>query len=115
MLAPRIRDGVLEIHDGVNPAPTVVSPRSTRIVQVLNLGMRVVVREDYYQFAGGSNVYCVDGRGRHIWDAELPMSDDKYANPVSYDSGVLTCASWNGFTCTIDPESGKIVSSEFTK
>ncbi len=111
----QIRDGVLKIHDAGDVVTARVSPRSTTIVQALQVGSRIVVREDYYQFVGGTNVYCVDRFGRLVWDAELSMPDDTYANPVFLDSGLLSCGSWNGITCAIDPKSGKIVSSELTK
>lgn len=114
MLDIQIRDCAIKIHVSEDTNPATVSPRSTNIVKALQVGTRIVVREDYYQFVSGSNVYCVVSAGRHIWDAEVPMAGDAYANPVFLDSGVLTCHSWNGITCAVGPEFGKILSSELT-
>jgi outer membrane protein assembly factor BamB len=87
-------------------------PVGTSIVQLLPLGQRVLVREDYYQFPrGSSNVYCLDADFQQIWSAELPDQSDVY---VRIDSGP-SCSSWNGFYCTIDPDTGRIIKKEFTK
>ena len=91
-------------------------PLGTKIVQVLVKGDGIILREDYYQFpAGRSNVYCLDQDLALKWAAELPMPTDVYANPVIDRGETLECGSWQGFTCQLDPGSGKIVGSLFTK
>ena len=88
----------------------------TQIVQLLPVGENVVVREDYYEFPrGASNVYCVNAQLETIWEAELPHPTDAYANPVVEDASALRCASWDGFTCDIDPQSGRLLKQSFTK
>jgi hypothetical protein len=88
----------------------------TKIVQMLRKDERVVIREDCYEFpTGRSNVYCLDHDLALIWVAELPMATDVYANPVIDKGETLECASWQGYTCQLDPESGKIVGSLFTR
>jgi len=92
------------------------SVRATEVVQLLPIGENVVVREDYYNFPRGtSNVYCVDAELRTVWEAELPHPTDAYANPVVQIQGALQCASWDCFTCDLDPQTGKILKQSFTK
>jgi hypothetical protein len=46
-----------------------------RIVQMLPLGDRVVVREDYRQFPKErSNLNCLNAELRRVWTAELPSA-----------------------------------------
>ena len=88
----------------------------TRIVQILRVGERVVVREDYYQFPKErSNLYCLDAELQPIWVAELPSHTDAYANAVTDTPDGLVCATWEGVTCTLDVETGRIRSKAFTK
>jgi hypothetical protein len=111
-----IRDGVLCKLDTTGAVVRTHRPVGTRIVQLLPLGDRIVVREDYYQFPRGtSNVYCLDAELQRVWAAELPAETDVYANPVVQREAQLSCASWDGSTCTIDPATGRITHEEFTK
>jgi hypothetical protein len=89
----------------------------TSVVQLLPLGAgRVVVRENYFRFPRGeSNVYCLDAALREVWRAELPAPSDVYANPVAADGGLLRVASWECWSCELEPASGRIVRKEFTK
>ena len=88
----------------------------TKVVQLLPLGAGVVVREDYYRYPPGvSNVYCLDADLCELWRAELPWPTDAYANPVVTRDGVLRVASWEGWTCDLDPQSGRILGKAFTK
>jgi outer membrane protein assembly factor BamB len=88
----------------------------TSIVQLLPLGSGVVVREDYYRHpAGVSNVYYLDAQLDEVWRAELPWPTDAYANPVTIVDGRLQVASWECWTCALDPSSGRIVRKDFTK
>ena len=92
-------------------------PLGTSIVQTLLVGSNVVVREDYYEFPRGqSNVYCLTENFDLAWSAELPWQNDVYANPViPTQEGFLSCASWDGMSCTIHPETGRIIKKVFTK
>ena len=92
-------------------------PIGTSIVQALPIGSRVVVREDYYEFPRGqSNVYCLTEDFDLAWTAELPWQNDIYANPViPTQDGFLSCASWDGMSCTLHPETGRIIKKVFTK
>jgi outer membrane protein assembly factor BamB len=75
-----------------------------------------VVREDYYGFPRGeSNVYCLEGDLRLRWRAELPRSSDVYAHPIFVTSAGVVCASWEGYTCTLDPATGRIRSKVLTR
>jgi hypothetical protein len=111
-----LRSGVLHTLTDEGAVLGVHQPIGSAIVQVLPSGCRLILREDYYSFpAGVSNVYCLDSQLRLLWNAELPSADDVYANPLVEDSQGLRCASWRGITCTLDPETGKIVSRQLTK
>ena len=93
-----------------------VAPIGTSIVQVLPVGSNLVVREDYYNFPPGrSNVYCLNSDFDLVWSAELPHQKDAYANPILESGRWLYCASWDCMNCTLDPETGRIVKSIFTK
>jgi hypothetical protein len=86
------------------------------VTQVLSKGNRLIIREDSYRFPQGhSNVYCLNQELELLWTAELPSPTDVYANAV-IDRGIsLECASWEGWDCVLDPETGKIIRKAFTK
>jgi putative acetyltransferase len=122
--APDQADYVFQIRDGgvgkVDAATgaTVGScpPIATLVVQVLVRGDLIVVREDYVQFPRGvANVYCLDRSLKRVWVAELPSETDAYANPVVDRGEHLECASWEGWTCDLDPRTGRIIRKMFTK
>jgi hypothetical protein len=92
------------------------APLGTSIIQVLPIGLGIVALEDYYKFPRGtSNLYFLSNDLSLVWSAELPSSDDVYANRVFEVSEGLICASWNGVTCTICPNTGRILKKVFTK
>ena len=91
-------------------------PIGTSVVQVLANGPNIVVREDYYQFPRGqSNVYCLTNDFELVWSAELPSQNDVYANPVKATPEALFCSSWDCMSCTLSPETGRILKKVFTK
>jgi hypothetical protein len=92
-------------------------PIGTSIVQTIPVASSVVVREDYYEFPRGkSNVYCLTEDFDLAWSAELPWQNDVYANPViPTQDGFLSCASWDGMSCKLHPETGRIIKKVFTK
>jgi hypothetical protein len=51
--------------------------------------------------------------GGSPWEAEFPEESDYYYKIVSWDP--LIALSFSGYRCRIDPATGKILSSEFTK
>jgi hypothetical protein len=93
-----------------------LAPAGTRVVQLLPKGGNLIVREDYYHFPeGASNLYCLDHDLQLLWTAELPSATDVYANEVIDRGDALECASWDGFTCLLSPETGQILRKVFTK
>jgi hypothetical protein len=69
--------------------------------------------------SGGGKVRNLHRKGRDgtiVWTAELPEVDgaDAYV-AVSLDRGALIAHSWSCFRVVIDPDSGRILESEFTK
>ena len=102
----RASDAIIRVH----------KPLGTKIVQVEPRTSGIIVREDYYRFPpGDSNVYLLDYAFRLIWRAELPKPTDSYANPVEDHGDYLQCASWECFSCRICPDTGRIISKQFTK
>jgi hypothetical protein len=117
-------DYVFQVRDGsvckvdATTGQTVAScpPTATRVVQIMVRGDLIVVREDYFQCPHGiSNVYCLDRRLQRVWAAELPSEMDVYANPLVERGEYLECASWEGWTCALDPRTGRIIRRTFTK
>ena len=111
-----IKDNMLCALDATGSIAHRRRPVGTRIVQLLPLGERLIVREDYYQFPPGiSNLYCLDKNLGPMWSAELPARSDIYAGTVIPTDAGLVCASWEGFSCTIDPGTGHITHRQLTK
>lgn len=95
----------------------IITPRHTRVVETVDTPFGKLVREDYYGYPQTeSNLYMVDHNGTPLWFAERAMADDAYANGIRMASEhAVKCSSWNGFDCEIDLQTGKLVSSVFTK
>ena len=62
-----------------------------------------------------SNVLRCRSNGSIVWTAELPeKSGDAYTN-IEWHEQKLRASSWSGFSVILDVETGKILSSVFTK
>jgi hypothetical protein len=113
-----VRDGcVCKVDSRTGRAVARRAPVGTSVVQALVVGSRLIVREDYYGYPPGqSNVYCLTDDFGLVWFAELPTRNDAFANPLILDSeGRLSSASWGGITCSIDIETGCIITALLTK
>lgn len=89
--------------------------RHTEIVEAIKTEYGVLVREAYHGHPKGvSNIYLLSDDGI-LWEAELPMYGDVYANPIIVEGDFFRCASWGGMTCSVSLETGKIVESILTK
>lgn len=99
----------------------------------------IVVREDCYNFPkenkDKANIYCLDNNFKLRWTIDSPFQNDTFPNAIVWnkqtverrkENGYLTldlidnsntfvCSSWNGFTVTIEYETGRTISKEFTK
>ena len=55
--------------------------------------------------------------GNIVWRAELPLPDDWTDQYVEFaqSDGVLSANSWSTYYVLLDPETGRILSKEFTK
>jgi hypothetical protein len=82
-----------------------------------------------------ANIYCLDDNFKLKWTIEAPYENDSFPNEIVWDkmterqqtqSGHLMleitenhntfiCSSWKGITVTVDYETGKTISTEFTK
>lgn len=92
-------------------------PRSTSIRQIKDLtNGRVIVLENYYKYAGESNLYCIDKQSQQvIWFSELPMPNDFYVNDFLINNSEITIASFGGITVKIDCNTGKITNKTWSK
>jgi len=93
------------------------SPRHTKIAEIVATEFGTLIREDYYQYPRTeSNLYMTDSENNVLWFAERAMGDDAYAGQIrQIDNQTIKCASWNGFDCEIDLQTGKLVNAQFTK
>ena len=61
------------------------------------------------------NLVAISTVGVRLWEAELPtnMSSDVYYDVTP--ASPIIAYSFRSYTCTIDPDTGLIISKEFTK
>jgi outer membrane protein assembly factor BamB len=81
-------------------------------------GDLLIVFNGYHGFAHPrrlGNIAAFNLRGQEVWRVQLPSDGDIFANPPQYHCGKLKSASWEGWTCTIDDQSGGVLAREFTK
>lgn len=67
---------------------------------------------------GGSNLVRLGGNGIIRWFADVPdeREPDGYVGfEVSLDGRAITAWSWSCFQCSLDPSTGSILRSVFTK
>lgn len=88
-----------------------------KVLRTLQFGEMLLVICDWMEFAREEptlNLYAYDANGGRLWIAEERHLDDFFTGFVG-DGQSLQVSTWNGFCCTLDAETGKIISSEFTK
>jgi outer membrane protein assembly factor BamB len=86
------------------------------VVELLPIEDRVIVREDYYHYPRDrSNVYCLDASLEAVWFAERPSGNDVYSGILGLAEGRLRLYSYDGFTCQVDPGTGRLLEARFTK
>jgi hypothetical protein len=99
-----------------------------------------IVKEDEENFpldmeGSKANIYCLDDNLEVKWKIEMPFEKDGFPNPIQWNNElretktpdgyltlenvvnnkVFTCASWNGFSVTVDYITGKTINTQFTK
>jgi outer membrane protein assembly factor BamB len=77
----------------------------------------MIVFNGYFGFERNDrrgNIASLTLHGAERWRAEVPTGD-VYANPPRFKDGKLTAGTWQGFNCTLDPETGIIIEKLFTK
>lgn len=65
-----------------------------------------------------SNLCLVDDYGRILWRSEMPASDQKdcWPNPLfDLTEDTVKCISLDGWECTIDLRTGRILNKEWGK
>lgn len=83
------------------------------------IGERIVVIYDYMavlpQGRSFANLEAFDETGRKLWTAENPTTWDNDAYIDFMSEVPLVVSNWTAVNCTIDPETGKILGTLFTK
>ena len=97
-----------------------VQTGNTAIYSVIHSmdGDLLIVFNGYNGFAHPrrlGNIAAFNLLGQEVWRVQLPSDGDIFANPPEYLGGKLKSASWEGWTCTINDQSGQILAREFTK
>jgi hypothetical protein len=89
-----------------------------RVLQARRLGDRVLIIFDYMAYAQGkpaANLVAYDLHQKELWVGENPdqSATAAYVNFISDDP----LKAWNFacYVCTLDPQNGKILQSQFTK
>ncbi|MEW4922251.1 hypothetical protein [Algibacter sp. 2305UL17-15] len=108
-------------------------PIHTRVLEEKTVADLTIIRESSDNYLEGiSNVYAKNSLGEIIWNAELPLEDDCYPNPIQWNKTLnaefknwseliqdspksFVASSWKGITVCIDYRNGEILQSEFTK
>lgn len=88
-----------------------------RVLQTLQFEDKLLVIYDWmkFPFAGPvRNLYAYDAEGGSLWIAEARQLGDFYTGFVG-DGRQIKAATWDCFCCTLDPETGRIIYSEWTK
>lgn len=91
-------------------------PVGTTFVQLLPLDGDAVVREEFGKYpAFHPNVYRLNSSLQVVWWAEWPPGDHVYANTMVVRDNRLITGTWGGYTCELDPATGKLLQTRFTK
>lgn len=91
---------------------------TAKISQAILLNDRVLIIFDYMEYPQGCsarNLVAYDKNQNELWVAENPSSSpvDAYVNFVS--SKPLKVWNFACYICTLDPQTGKLLDSQFTK
>ena len=60
------------------------------------------------------NLYAYDAEGERLWIAENRMPQDAYTS-VAANGKILLATTWEYFCCMLDPATGKVISSAWTR
>jgi hypothetical protein len=88
-----------------------------KIIQTFENGECIVLLDrDCWPKRPFANLVKINFNGNLLWSAQLPPigGNDVYVD-ASWTKGELSANSWSCYRTIIDPETGKIQSSEFTK
>ena len=108
----RFTDKGVELDDGHVDLPVTVK-------EAVRVGDRVLVIHDYMAYPlqqPAPNLVAYTTGGERIWTAQnLTQSSptDAYTNFISEDP--LWVGNFEGFNCRIDPQTGRLLESVFTK
>ena len=88
-----------------------------RVAKVLPCGDDHIVLLDYYEASRAkvrANLRRVTSTGDVVWAASPRSSSDIFVN-VDWRDGNLAAWSWECFSITVDPETGKLIDVTFGK
>lgn len=114
-----LASGILVVHSSDNRLIWKGMPDNCTVKQIIQMPGRktcIVLLDPDQKNGIFQNLVAVDVNGCILWKAELPDSTggDVYLD-VNFQGDLLVAHSWSGFKVVIDPESGRILSKEFTK
>ena len=87
------------------------------VSKTLPCGDEHIVLLDYYQASQSklwANLRRVNSAGTLVWRASAPGSSDIFTD-IAWRDGSLVAWTWEGFTITVDQETGKPIDVIFTK
>jgi len=90
-----------------------------RIISAATAGKRVFLVFDYMSYPSDMaalNLVAIDPNGRLLWtvsDNPIDPPTAAYVNIMSVDP--LTVGNFAGFSCVVDPATGELLDSTFTK
>jgi len=88
-----------------------------KVLKTLQFGDKLLVIYDWMEFPDPKavdNLCAYDADGGRLWIAKGLYPGDFFVG-VSDNKGVLIGTTWSCFGCTLDPETGEIIDSVFTK
>lgn len=88
-----------------------------KVFETQQFGDLLLVIYDWMEFPDSKsvrNLYAYDSAGERLWIAQTRRVGDFFTGFVG-DGKFLRVATWDCFCCTIDPKTGDIVDSVFTK
>ena len=112
-----------------------------KIAQYKRIGPNCnIIREDEKTFpkdqkGSKANIYCLDDKFKIKWKVKMPMEDDSFPNPITWNKEAIEIkrqgelltlvvegnqntfisTSLRGFTVTVDYQTGQTINIEFVK
>jgi len=115
--APALEFSVVQGADGSLKPHGLYRGQNVKTALPIEHGAKCVLLLDGDARLTGSfeNLFCIDRDGNVAWIAPLPTSHDDTFVEISLGNDGLRAHSWSCYRLVLDPQSGKVLSEEFTK